>query len=61
MNPATIAMISAAIGEALRLALHGATLIEKGNKGELTDEEVKAQWAQMNTTYGSARKAWDDA
>lgn len=61
MDPATLALISASIAEATRLAFKLADLVRRGNAGELDDAAVLEEWRKAVASYDSARNAWDEA
>lgn len=61
MDPATIALISASLAEATKLAFQLADLIRRGNDGELDDAAVRAEWERAMASYKGAREGWDAA
>lgn len=61
MDPATIALIVASLGEAAKYAFQLSEIIRRATAGEIDDDVALMEWQKATMSYESARQMWDSS
>jgi hypothetical protein len=61
MDPFTIALIVASLGEAAKFTIKLVELIQRANAGEIDSETALEELRKAQAEYDAARQGWDQA